>query len=100
MTDLYSLRNIVARIARDRVRFERSAKNNPLFLPELAVVEKILALVQGGAIDQATRDKVRDVYEAPMAEHYNGSDWNDMCLRVEEWLEAAETLDVPKSDES
>jgi hypothetical protein len=74
--------------------FEDCAKTDPLFRPELALAEKILALIRGGAVDRSTREQVRAALDAPIAEHYGGSGWCDLVRRTEEWLEVAAEQDV------
>ena len=65
MRDLGSLSNIIGSIASVRNYFADFVKNDPLFLPELEVAERILGLVKDGAVDQTTRDRVRGVLDEP-----------------------------------
>ncbi len=93
MRDLGSLSNIIGSIASVRNYFADFVKNDPLFLPELEVAERILGLVKDGAVDQTTRDRVRGVLDEPMGEHYDGSGWCHLCSLIEEWLVVTRPVD-------
>jgi hypothetical protein len=94
MKEGHSLPEIVGGIASWRDYFFAFASQDPLFKPELAAAEMILALIEGGAMDRPTREQVRAVLDAPMGEHYGGPGWSDFVRLAEEWLEGAAELDV------
>ena len=81
---------IIGEICWVRDYFAHHAKDEPSFLPELRIADEVVALLQGGAVDSATRERVRASIDGLDGDHYDGTGWHHFRSLVREWLEAAE----------
>jgi hypothetical protein len=78
---------IIGRIRTHRNYFAHSAKEEPLFLPELRVANEILALIDGGSVDEAVRNKVERALNGLTERHCDGTGWHGFKNDVRFWLE-------------
>lgn len=61
-------------------------------MSELEVSEEVLGLILAGT-DVTTRQRVRDIVERPLGDHYDGTGWHQFKSLVAEWLNVAEAVD-------
>jgi hypothetical protein len=77
--------DIVAAVRSCRDYFAQFSKLEPMFLQELAVSEEVLGLLTAG-IDGGTRQRVQDLVERPLNDHYDGSVWHYFKSVIAWWL--------------
>lgn len=82
------LSQIVGGLRSVRDYFERSSREDASFLPEWEVAVEIVRVIEDGAMDPRTRDRVRRLVEAPLRDHHDGTGWEHFRSLIREWLEA------------
>jgi len=83
-----SLSQIVGGLRSVRDYFEQSSREDPAFLPEWEIAVEIVTAIEDSTADPRTRDRVRQLVEAPLRDHHDGTGWEHFRSLIIEWLEA------------